>query len=353
MNQIEKDEILKKVGSVLQFCHDIVSRLSSPCCSSSSTSASIELNNNIKRSNHQQRSNRGDKKYSDVEEDVEDLDNDFQEEELSQDEVGDKIEDDLWWDSNYPPLQFYTLVYDDDLSSLYNYDDTSKEYDSMPSDMSEDMLIQSLTSEDMLIQSPTLEDELIQLPMLEDVSMQPPMSDNVLMDSVLKFLDAEIPDAIYDPNWREERKKKAVHPEFYTLWTNFYLIFTDEKDDDDIPEMPTPENIYHTIDLYNVNARFINNIPKPNRYPVLGVSNDPDFYHQWYQTGDPYKRSQKFLEPAPFGSEYGYETNLGIVLPPKDPIHGYIWSEQYGGTFVLHAVKPGDAQTPRSRRRRA
>ena len=341
MNQIEKDEILKKVGSVLQFCHDIVSRLSSPCCSSSSTSASIELNNNIKRSNHQQRSNRGDKKYSDVEEDVEDLDNDFQEEELSQDEVGDKIEDDLWWDSNYPPLQFYTLVYDDDLSSLYNYDDTSKEYDSMPSDMSEDMLIQSLTSEDMLIQSPTLEDELIQSPTPE----------NVLMHSVIQFLHTEIPNAIYDPNWREERKKKAVHPEFYTLWTNFYLIFTDEKDDDDIPHMPAPENIYHTIDLFNVNTRFIDNIPKPNRYPVLGVSNDPDFYHLWYQTGDPYKRSQKFLEPFPFGSEFGYVTNIGIVPPSSDPIHGYIWSEQYGGSFVLHAIKPGEGRRHSPRRR--
>ena len=88
MNQIDKNEILKEVGSVLQFCQDIVSRLSSPCySSSSSTFANTELNNNKMREDHQQMSKRGDKKDSDVEaeddDDVEDLDNDFQEEELS------------------------------------------------------------------------------------------------------------------------------------------------------------------------------------------------------------------------------------------------------------------------------
>ena len=341
MNHVEKDDILQQVGSVLQFCRDIVSRLSTPSYSSSST-APAEVNNNFNykwKEDHQQINNRGDKKDSDVEaeddDDVEDLDNDFQEEELSQDEVGDKTEVDLWWDSSYPPLQFYTLVYDDDLSSLYDYDvDTSKEYELMPSEMMEDQLMQSA--------------------MAEDVLMQSPMTEVVLMHSVLQFLHDDVPNAIYDPNWREERRKKAVHPEFYTLWNHYNSIFTDVMDDDvTISPTAVEEIIYHTIDLHNVNARFINNIPKPNRYPVLGVSNDPDFYHQWYQTGDPYKRSQKFLDPFPFGSEFGYETNIGIVLPPTDPIHGYIWSEKYGGTFVLHAVKPADAQAPRSRRRRA
>ena len=60
------------------------------------------------------------------------------------------------------------------------------------------------------------------------------------------------------------------------LWTSYQSIFTVEKDDY-VPQMPAPENIYHTIDLFNVNARFIGNIPKPDCYPVLGVSQDPDF----------------------------------------------------------------------------
>ena len=106
---------------------------------------------------------------------------------------------------------FYYLVYDDDDFSLYNYN--------MPLDMPEDMLTQSPMPEDMLIKSP----------MPENVLMQPPMTDNV-MYSVLKFLSVNIPDAIYDPNWREEQKKKAIHPEFYTMWNNLNYIFTDEKE---------------------------------------------------------------------------------------------------------------------------
>ena len=85
-----------------------------------------------------------------------------------------ECDNDLWWDSSYPPLHFYTLVYDDE------------------------------------IQSPML--------------LQPPMSDNVLMDSVLQFLSVDISNAIYDSNWREERKKNAVHSEFYALWNNFDSI---------------------------------------------------------------------------------------------------------------------------------
>ena len=147
--------------------------------------------------------------------------------------------------------------------------------------------------------------------------------------------------------------RNAIHPEFFSLWTHYDFIFTDVKYEEIIiPPEAVPEIKYHTIDLYNVNKRFIENIPKPNRYPVLGVSNDPDFYHKLYET-EPYKKSLKFLKPAPFGSKYGYETNIGVVPPPTDPIHGYIWSEQYGGSFVLHAVKPGDANTSNPRRRRA
>ena len=111
--------------------------------------------------------------------------------------------------------------------------------------------------------------------------------------------------------------------------------------------MAEPDNIYHTIDLFNVNSRFIENIPKPNHYPVLGVSQDPDFYHKWYPKDDTTKH---FLKSFPHGALYGYETNIGIVAPPTDPIHGYIWSERFG-SFVLHAVKPGDSPRTNPRRR--
>ena len=53
--------------------------------------------------------------------------------------------------------------------------------------------------------------------------------------------------------------------------------------DEVILHIPAPEDIYHTIDVFNVNTRFIGNIPRPNCYPVLGVSQEPDFYHKRYR----------------------------------------------------------------------
>ena len=76
------------------------------------------------------------------------------------------------------------------------------------------------------------------------------------------------------------------------LWTSYQSIFTVEKDDY-VPQMPAPENIYHTIDLFNVNARFIGNIPKPDSFPVLGVSQDPDFYHKRYDEVGSYMLSNQ------------------------------------------------------------
>ena len=205
--------------------------------------------------------------------------------------------------------------------------------------------MQSVMTENMLEHSDVAEDVFEKSAITEDVSMQPAMLEVMLMQSVLSFLSAEIPNAIYDPNWREERKKKAIHPEFYTLWNHYDSIFTDVKDDL-IPEITEPENIYHTIDLFNVNARFINNIPKPDWYPVLGVSQDPDFYHKRYDRDDTTKH---FLKSFPHGALHGYETDIGIVAPPTDPIHGYILRN---GSWILKAVKPGDRSSRCSSRRR-
>ena len=186
--------------------------------------------------------------------------------------------------------------------------------------------------------------------MTEDVMMQrSAVTENVLMNSVLQFLSDVTPNAIYNPKWREDLKRKAIHPEFYTMWTCSDSIFSDDKDEknEDIPKMPKPDDIYHTIDIFNVNRRFIENIPKPNSFPVLGVSQDPDFYHKRYDRGD---STKSFLSSFPHGSLCGYETDIGIVAPPTEPIHGYIWSDHYT-SFVLHAVKPRDAPRTNPRRR--
>ena len=222
-----------------------------------------------------------------------------------EDEVPDDVkdDDDLWWDSSSPPPQFYTLVFDDDDVSLYSLDESYADF-LLPSDMLEDVRLSSDNYRNVM-----------------------KMPEDMLMQSVVQLLHIATPNAIYKPTCRQIIIKEWIVPVLFPVWTNADEIFSDVKPRDDDIKYSPPVITYHTIDIFNVNKRFIENIPKPNRYPVLGVSPDPNFYHEWYQTGDPYKRSQKFLDPFPFGSKYGYETNIGVVPPPSDPIHGYVWSD--------------------------
>ena len=174
----------------------------------------------------------------------------------------------------------------------------------------------------------------------------------VCVVSVLRFLHDVIPNSIYDPNWREKQKRKAVHPVFYSIWCNFDAIFPDTTNDEDAytSVVPVEEIRYCTIDIANVNARFIGNIPTPSYFPIHGVSADPDFYHKLSrgEGEESHKQFYKFNHHSPFGREYGYQTDVGIVPPPTAPIHGYVWKE---GSWILHAVQPGERSSTTRRRR--
>ena len=100
MNEIEKNEILSQVSNVLQFCHEIVSRLSS-------TSPAQEVNNNHNLD-------------KDAHKELIETITKFKDDEEEDDDA--KSDDDLWWDSSSSPPQYYTLVFDDDDVSLYSLD---------------------------------------------------------------------------------------------------------------------------------------------------------------------------------------------------------------------------------------
>ena len=177
--------------------------------------------------------------------------------------------------------------------------------------------------------------------------------DDPFRSKILQFLSTSCPNDVYNKSWREDRLKEAlVAQEFFSLWINCHLLFQDvlEKDENINVAEFSPEIKYCSIDLQNVNARFIGNIPKPSYVPIQGVSQDPDLYHKLYPRNDYYQvqRYYKFNEPHPFGSAYGYETDVGIVPPPTDPVHGYVWK---GGGWVLHAVMPGERSSSTKRRR--
>ena len=112
---------------------------------------------------------------------------------------------------------------------------------------------------------------------------------------------------------------------------------------------PDPEIVYKTIDFSKVNVRNMANIPKPNYFPIHGVSNDPEFYIKTYWSkGFEYdKKEMNFFKPSPHGSIYGYQTNDGIVPVPDAPVHGHVWSDHLHN-WVLHAIYPEERPAPRA-----
>ena len=284
MNQIERNEILKKVGDILKFCHEIVSRLSSPPCCDQNTSEYVSM-------------------------------------------------------TSMSDIMTKTIISDCD--SQYELSARSSSESSMPLQKWPTYYNITEVVEDSWMTETTMMDD--------EVMLRPAKMDNMLMHSLIKFLDVATPDAIYKPNWREEHVKKWIVPELLSVWTNAEDIFTDVKAGDDVKYAP-PVIQYPSIDLHNVNTRFIENIPKPTLFPVHGVSSDPDFYHKLAHGEGEYSHKifYRFNRHSPFGSDYGYDTNIGVIPPPTDPIHGYIWSK---GSWKLFAVKPGEGGSSCRRRR--
>ena len=303
MCEIEKNQLLHQVSVILEQCRMIVSRLSSsdPVCQCQSSTPSSDHNDNF------------------------------------------------WWDGYTSQLslfksEFYSLLspnYDD----LFNdCDDIIKHEIETPTDTSNTSsgvsMLSSITS--------SYEQECN----TKYESKCHPANDP-FQTKMLMFLSTSCPSDIYIKTWREDQLRSAlIDPNLFPLWINCHWLFQDvlEKDENINVAEFSPEIKYCSIDLQNVNARFIGNIPKPSYVPIQGVSQDPDLYHKLYPRNDYYQvqRYYKFNEPHPFGSAYGYETDVGIVPPPTDPVHGYVWK---GGGWVLHAVMPGDRSSSTKRRR--
>ena len=339
MKENEKEEILNQVSSVLKLCHEIVFKLSIPSMTITSNDGNCEEDKSRYPDNFAS-SNISDTvaaKYEDDEED--DYNNNY------------------WWDSHYPPSHFYCLVYDDDDVSLYDVDTGYDGYDLQLTDeacLEVPDAAKTKVSTPSSIASRSSSDSSSGGRVTTTTSSSGGGDNNNLQSRLLSFFTISTKDSIYNVNWKENLKRKAVHPVFFSVWCHYKAIFSDDTgNDDDVKTPPAEvEDVqYPTIDLHNVNARFIGNIPKPSYFPIHGVSLDPDMYHKEYPRNDYYhvQKYFKFNEPHPFGSAYGYETDAGIVAPPSDPIHGYVWC---GGGWVLHAVKPGDVPASKPRRRR-
>ena len=152
---------------------------------------------------------------------------------------------------------------------------------------------------------------------------------------------------------KQEILDENVFHEFQQMWRHSIVgdLFIQNPDSAQIPTLsnPAPEIKYKTVDFSKLNSRNLVNIPKPERHPIQGCSEDPRFYsesvilsHDYY--GRPHTLDSSHQKSMPFGSLYGYRTNEGIVPVPTTPVFGYVWSDQDGtsmsANWVLHAVHP-------------
>ena len=96
------------------------------------------------------------------------------------------------------------------------------------------------------------------------------------------------------------------------------------------------------VNWSNVNTRALANVPKPKLYPKLGCSDDPAFYQPYtgvkefsFGPGE-VNHKPKHEQDNPFGSEWGLETNAGVISVTGLLVHGHTWSVERQ-TWVLHA----------------
>ena len=119
---------------------------------------------------------------------------------------------------------------------------------------------------------------------------------------------------------REKLMRSLVHPELFSLWQESSQLYEDYKVD-----YVKPAPLFPTINLREINARALANIPKPKLQPVYGCSNDPKIHTLFSSDGY-----------GCVGLLYGYESIHGIVPVPNHPIHGYIW-DHVNGDWILHS----------------
>ena len=89
-----------------------------------------------------------------------------------------------------------------------------------------------------------------------------------------------------------------------------------------------PKKMSYFVGLYlgKVGHFFGTPCIEPKFYDISNFKERPTFWSSNY----------------PFGAEAGYDTNVGVVKVPDQPIFGYIWTE---GSFKIHAAPPSSRAT--------
>ena len=152
------------------------------------------------------------------------------------------------------------------------------------------------------------------------------LEDEILFESILQVINIVAPNNIFNRGKSERRRRKkvrkrlkaAVSPHLFPMWQNADdLMVPRESVTKPMPNVEV-ESPYPIIDMSKVNKRFLSNLPEPERFPVLGCSPDPKFYEPRYEVQydaqlPPRQLKSMYKEKYPFGCDFGFDTNLGII----------------------------------------
>ena len=109
------------------------------------------------------------------------------------------------------------------------------------------------------------------------------------------------------------------------------------------PPIYSPTLRKATVNWNKLNPFQHKNLPKPSLYPVHGCSEDQEFYEKTvpYRCGGGYNRTKlkwgSEEDTIPFGHNFGFATNMGIVAIPTMPLHGYRCAPNTG-EWVIDAI---------------
>jgi len=143
----------------------------------------------------------------------------------------------------------------------------------------------------------------------------------------------------------------AVPLEMYAIWLHSHdedlTVEEAEQYDGYLVRQTRPPPIYSPnlpkpyVNWMRFNPNMRRNLPIPMMCPKLGCSQDPNFYNLTVPTYNytPYTRhytdqppTPVFEKGEPFGSEYGFVTEMGVMPVPSYPIHGFVF---HGGSWVI------------------
>ena len=287
--------------------------------------------------------------HEDHEEDVGDEDLD--------DEEGDEVRDQLWWDDAVHQYQLY-----------WGDEEDTDDGEVFASEQSEE------DEEDFSVAHRVMARRRARLCATTTEEVRPPPSSppasslsptprrrtetksDPIITAILRTIGRTSPKSVYSQHRAEILKKERseqrirsiVPDELRMLWN------TVAKEEEVKIIVPEP---YPIIDWSKVNKRFISNIPEPTLVPIHSCSSDPEFYawkerkhpgnriekipsrfdrYQYYQSTNPKCIAAQTTSPHVFGALWGYETSEGIVSVSSLVHHGYTWK----GQWILHAEKP-------------